>query len=68
MSDNLPIRKRVITLTLAWAWDSLTIDTRGLLSASYMHALSNTCTDTDTHAPQSGAGRSHTVLPPGDYQ
>ncbi len=51
MSDNLPIRKRVTTLTLAW--DSLTIDTRGFQSIRSMHTLSNTCTDThtDTHAP-----------------
>ncbi len=49
MSDNLPIRKRVTTLTLAW--DLLTIDTRGFLFIRSMHTLSNTCTDTHTHAP-----------------
>lgn len=49
MSDNLPIRKRVTTLTLAW--DLLTIDTRGFLSISSMHTLSNTCTDTHTQTP-----------------
>lgn len=51
MPGNLPIRKWVSTLTLAW--DSLTIDLRGFLSIQVLciHSIIHAQTQTDTHAP-----------------